>query len=151
LGAVLREMLAGREHPRALSAAVARATADDPAARYTSAQEVAQDLAWFQHPPEAAPFSAAARGTLGGAAALLIAFGIWFAIRQRHIHWARDVAMPEVARLADRETHNAAMLLARQALEYLPGDPALLDLWNRVSADINIETDPPGATVEVKD
>ncbi|HXB72548.1 MAG TPA: protein kinase, partial [Candidatus Acidoferrales bacterium] len=138
--------------PRDLIAMVRRATEKDAALRYAAAQEMAQDLARLATgTTRTARLGRTGRWAAAVALAVLMAASGWFLVRQSHVRWAREVAMPEIARLADRETNAAAMALARRAMEYLPQDAALTELWNRISAGINIETDPPGAAVEVKD
>jgi len=139
------------ELPRELIAIVRWATEQDPSLRYPAAQEMAQDLAACETAGRRMRRVRSPRWMAAAALAAFVAAGGWFLIRERHAHWAREVAMPEIARLANGQTNNAAMALARQALAYLPQDRALKELWDRVSANINIETDPPGATVEVKD
>jgi serine/threonine protein kinase/dienelactone hydrolase len=150
LGAVLNAMVAGMQAPRSLTAVVQKAMQADAALRYPSAQEMAADLEALES-KAGLRIGKGVRWSIAAAAVVLVGAGSWWLVRQRQIHWARDVAMPEIARLADHETNGAAMSLARQAMAYLPNDPAMRDLWNRISADINIETDPPGATVEIKD
>jgi serine/threonine protein kinase/dienelactone hydrolase len=170
-GAILYTMLAGKEplanlHGAALAkslrpeqrgasgvvaAIVARATAKDAAGRYSSAGEMAVDLARSQRQARLAPVFRAARWAAAAALPPLIVAGVWFGLRERHIQWARNTAIPQATHLADAETNVAAMALARQAMEYLPQDRTLRDLWNRISANVDIETDPPGASVEVKD
>jgi hypothetical protein len=44
----------------------------------------------------------------------------WFRAR-----WARDVAIPEINRLADQEQFVTALTLVQEAEQYLAGDPAL--------------------------
>jgi len=149
LGATLQAMLTGTgpvKLPRHLKAIVLRATAMDPALRYASALELARDL--DKRPVRIAR---AARWAMAAALVALAAASAWLLVHQRNVRWAREVAMPEIARLADLETHVAAMALARRAMAYLPQDPTMKELWNRISTDVNIETDPPGATVAVKD
>ena len=150
LGKVVSAMLAGKPMPRELAGIVERATQADPALRYPSAQEMGQDLARLES-KTVLRIGRSARWIAAGTLAALLYAGGWFFVRQRQIRWAREVAMPEIARLADHETNGAAMALARRAMVYLPQDAAMRELWNRISADINIETNPVGATVEVKD
>ena len=145
LGAVLKA-LAGAHAGRATAAVVRRAMQDDPLRRYGSAQEMARALEVGRRRLRPALRWVAA------AALLVMAVGLgWAVVQQRHVRWAREVAMPEIARLSEQEMHNAAMALARQAQQYLSGDRDLAELWNRISAEVTIDTDPPGATVEVKD
>ena len=49
-------------------------------------------------------------------------------MRSSRIDWARNVALPEIARLMDEENVDAAFRLAQQAELYIPGDRELLDL-----------------------
>ena len=166
----------GPQTPEGLVEIVRRCLRKDPAGRFQTMAEAAEALetAILQLPtegnsairsastPEMAQalasgamrtphFSRTARWAAAAVLVALAAASGWFLVRQSRVRWAREVALPEIARLADQEMHGAAMALARQAMAYLPQDPALQELWNRISADINIETDPPGATVEVKD
>ncbi len=136
--------------PRPLMRIVDRALADEPGRRYASAQQMAEDLAALERRLRIAPLLRGVRWTAAAALAIALAAGAWFEWRQNREQWAR-AAIPEIARLSAAETNGAAMALARQAVAYLPRDPALRDLWNRVSADIDIDTDPAGAEVEIKD
>jgi dienelactone hydrolase len=112
---------------------------------------MAEELARIERAGRVSPAVRYARWAAAAASALLVAAGIWYGLKQRHIRWVRETAMPEIVRLSATETNGAAMALARQALQYLPADPALQDLWNRISANAAIDTNPPGATVEIKD
>ena len=152
LGAVLRAMLANAAPSPRVSAILARALADDPASRYSSARDLAADLAAAQSSAvRTARFSRTVRWAAAAALIVVVALAAWWFLHERRVRWAREVAIPEIARLADRETNGAALRLASKARQYIPNDRALLELWDRVSALVNIETDPPGATVEVKD
>lgn len=61
--------------------------------------------------------------------------------------WTRTVALPEIARLAERDDYLTAMDLALQAEPLLAGDPDLAALWPRMTRTIAIESEPAGATV----
>ena len=64
-------------------------------------------------------------------------------------HWARTIAGPEIERLESRGDLAAAFVLARKALDMLPDDPHLAQLWLDVSVPAEIVTDPSGADVAV--
>src|SRR5262245_15502400 len=73
----------------------------------------------------------------------------WWADRAR-TRWARDVALPEIQRLEDESDFDGAFRLARTALEVLPDDPLLKQLWINVTWPASITTEPTGAEVAVK-
>ena len=87
-------------------------------------------------------------------AAVLIAAGTFAVLaifRERRARWARDVALPEAARLADADRMVAAFALAIQAEPALPGDPTLARLMSTVARTLPIRSEPAGATVSYKD
>jgi eukaryotic-like serine/threonine-protein kinase len=76
------------------------------------------------------------------------ALGYWRVDHNRRVRWARDVALPEVARLTEAGNSLAAFNLAVEAEEYLPeGSKALGELWPLFSRLATVRSDPPGATV----
>ena len=139
--------------PAGLVTIVSRALARDPAARYPTARELAADLSAL-----AAPAANATRGTRGRialvAGALVaigaIAFAGWTWYRSARGNWARTVAMPEIAKNLAAGDVDSAYRLARQALEILPGDTYLQQLWANAAVDVTMASEPSGATVEVK-
>jgi dienelactone hydrolase len=91
------------------------------------------------------------RGLLVAAAAtvLLVTSAVaWAWSSVNGSRWAREEALPEIARLVDEEgAFSAAFALAEEAERVIPGDPFLADLWDDVSAPVSIETLPSGADV----
>ena len=81
----------------------------------------------------------------------LIAAGTWMFQRNASARWARNEAVPQIARLVDEQQYIAAFNLAQEAEQFIPDEPALAALWPKVSRDISVETDPPGADVYVRD
>jgi eukaryotic-like serine/threonine-protein kinase len=67
-----------------------------------------------------------------------------------HARWARTVAAPEIQRLVDQDDYVGAFGLARQALEVLPDDPLLRQLWLNVSVPMAVTGEPAGADVAFK-
>ena len=61
--------------------------------------------------------------------------------------WARTIAAPEVQRLSNHGDYAEAFLLVRQALDVVPDDPHLRQLWLDVSMPAVVTTDPAGADV----
>ena len=79
----------------------------------------------------------------------LAAFGWrWFAGASR-ARWARTVAAPEAQRLLNHGDYTEAFLLARRALDAVPDDPHLKQLWLDVSIPASVTTDPAGADVAI--
>ena len=85
---------------------------------------------------------------------VLLAGGIAFAFfwqKESRVRWARSVAIPEVARLAEEGRYGAAFLLAREARAVLPGDEDLERLWAATTWPSKISSEPEGADVRWKD
>jgi eukaryotic-like serine/threonine-protein kinase len=66
------------------------------------------------------------------------------------VRWARNVAVPEIQRLADQADYDGAYRLAREAMAVLPDDPQLKQIWIDATFEVTIETNPPGADVALK-
>jgi dienelactone hydrolase len=91
-------------------------------------------------------------------AAILIAvafFGIWFFRREAEIRWARETALPEVERLIGENDLWRNLVppyrLAEKAEAIIPRDPRLAELFSKCSLKINIQTEPPGAKIYMKE
>ncbi len=76
--------------------------------------------------------------------------GSWLVHRNARIRWAREKALPEIARLAEKEEYLAAFDLAREAERYLAGDREFAERWASVSRPINIDSSPTGADVHYR-
>jgi dienelactone hydrolase len=146
------------EVPRRLEAILNRCIEKNPSARYTSAADLHEELvgceaellggatgfrALLRQPRVAVPASLVLIAAIAAAA--------WFGVRSHRARWARNVALPEIARLVDRGPSTQAFRLAREAQRYLPEDRDLQQLWRDVAAPVTIRTTPPGAAVEWRD
>jgi formylglycine-generating enzyme required for sulfatase activity len=80
----------------------------------------------------------------------LVAAATWAIVQSRRQAWARGVALPEIARLLEREQVDAAFRLGQQVERFIPGDPQLLDFERQYATRVAIATTPPGADVYVK-
>jgi dienelactone hydrolase len=146
--------------PEELVRIVSRALERNCTARYSSASEIVADLeAWLasltasrsaafdlqqiwrqtRRPRIAVP-------TLLILAAL-IAGAVSWTQHGSHIRWAKQTALPEAYRLADTGKLDAAYALAIQAETYIRNDVQLAALWPRISGQLSLHTDPPGADV----
>ena len=81
----------------------------------------------------------------------LVAGALWAWSRTADARWAREEAIPEIARLAEAEDYVAAYALAEEAERYIPDDPVLSDLWPTISASVSIRTAQSGADVYVRE
>jgi len=98
-----------------------------------------------------------ARSHWAWAAAVLIvagvvAGGVTYARHRAGVRWAREEALPEIRRLASSGPDGwlPAFQLAERAQRYLPRDSELRQLLDSVSAESEILTQPPGASVWIK-
>jgi dienelactone hydrolase/predicted Ser/Thr protein kinase len=124
----------------------------EPEARYPSGAELLRDLeaarkraevgpALWRRPRVAVP--------VGFALVAVLSAGTWLWVRSARIERARR-ALQEVARL-DAEDHNeAAFRLARQVRPYLAGDAEAQRLWESLTYEYSVDTEPEGADVSWK-
>jgi serine/threonine protein kinase/dienelactone hydrolase len=139
---------------------VSHALEKDVTKRYQSASEMSRDLSAVAvrlSGTATEPASHNLRLPLKYAipAGLLVAFlaaaGIWFYQRSEKRHWAREEAIPGIAKLEDDDQSLAAFLLLKQAQEYLPNDPQLAQIATDDTRVVSIASSPPGVTVEIQD
>jgi len=76
----------------------------------------------------------------------VVAFFMWRDRAGERATWARQEALPEIERLVESQSWDAAFQLALEAEKYIPNDSALIRLWPRFSDIVNIKTEPSGAT-----
>jgi dienelactone hydrolase len=71
---------------------------------------------------------------------------------QADVRWARDELLPEIRSHLEMNWRDftATYALALQAEEIIPDDPGLADIFETISLRINIDSDPPGADVYLK-
>ena len=77
----------------------------------------------------------------------LIALFIANAMRDATRREWRAEALPQVSQWIEKEEYSKAFALAREAERFIPDDPVLLGLWDKMSDAISVETDPPEADV----
>jgi formylglycine-generating enzyme required for sulfatase activity len=80
----------------------------------------------------------------------VLAAGAWFGVRTYRERWARNVALPEIARLLEQENFDAAFRLGKQAEQYIPGHPQLLDFKRHYAVAAFVQSNPSEADVYVK-
>ncbi len=141
--------------PAEIEAIVLRALQKDPAKRYQSAAKMADDLSAALTALETPPERFGLRAVYAVPAAVLILLvagaSVWFYQRSEKRHWAREQAIPEIARLTDRKKPLAAYRLLQEAQKYLPGDPQVAQIAESLTHVVSVRSSPPGASVEIKD
>ena len=80
----------------------------------------------------------------------LVAAAGWIAQRDAAARWAREEAIPEVARLADASDYEAAFALAGEARKSVAKDPLLERVTPLFAAVFAVTTAPAGADVYVR-
>ena len=154
--------------PPDLERIVQRALEKKRESRYSSAEEVMKDLRGYQEGlriAEAGPLNLRwlvrrARTPRVAIPALIVLLAIallgrWFLGREAKMRWSRQEALPQIERLLEegdfwRDT-TAAYALAEKAEAYIPHDPKLAELFSKISFNISVKTQPPGAKVYMKE
>ena len=141
------------EIPPDLERVVFRCLEKEREARYASGSELLGDLEqarrraearppWWRRPRVAVPAALALMAVLSA--------GAWLWVRSARVRWAR-LALPEIARLDAEDKTAAAYRLARQTLPYLAGDAEAQRLWESLTWEYAVHTDPEDAAVSWKD
>ena len=145
--------------PAGLAGIVTRALDKDPGRRYPGAGDMVQALdSWLQASAAIGPPPSTTRpwirrqgvAAVLGVTVLAIVLGALWTWRSSGARWARNVALPEILRLADLDRYGDAFLLAAQAESRLGADPVLAAAWTRISRQLPITTTPPGADVSFR-
>ncbi len=144
--------------PPELDRIIGRTMAKGHDKRYQSPRELVEELKQLKEelaPSGGVPIARLIRKPKVAVPALLVVLGltllfVWAFRRNARIRWARETVIPEIIRLTGKGEYDAAFLLARQAEQVIPNDPALLKLWPDISLEISVHTNPGGADVYMK-
>src|SRR6266566_3857437 len=98
--------------------------------------------------PPAAQGSRQHRAVTTSVLALLIGALAWFAIRDYRYRTART-RLDEAIRLADQGKLVESLALAFELEKALPAGAALQKLWPEISRVLEVQTNPPGAVVQI--
>ena len=138
--------------PREVDRVLARLLAKKREERYRSADEVIRDLSGLTSggvrtvPPISRARIAAWSIVLGiGLVVAGLLIPTWR--KWSRAKWARDIAIPEVARLIDNDRFIDAVRLARNAQSIVPDDQRLKKLWPKMTMLVSLDSTPPGANV----
>ncbi len=161
---VQRPRRVNRRIPVDLDTICGKAIEKDPARRYQSAAEMAEDLRRYL---SGRVIRARRPGPVYGlgklvrrhkavttlACLLLAASAAAGLIGWKHYstRWAQQYAMAEIDNLLEREDYFAALQLAERAERYIPNDPLLVDRWPRLGQEHAVSTIPSGARVYIRE
>ena len=142
----------------ALSAIVMKCLEKDPVARFESADELLIEFEALTTPSAGtqpairglvATPSGRRRLILAGVVGLVLVAGAAWAMtsRSRQERRLRDVAIPEIQRLAEIAVVDSAWMLAKRAELIAPDDSVLNAVWPSFTTKVIFRTYPEGATV----
>jgi len=150
--------------PKRVDPIVQRALAKKKEDRYTAASELLKELKQYQVGSTATTQKVETLSrrriitpqiaiTAVLIALLLIPLAFWFFKRQAKIRWARQQVLPQIEGLLANSWRDStdAYALAEEAEKYIPDDPTLTSLFEKISLRINVKTEPSGARVYAKD
>ncbi len=139
---------------------ISHALEKDVSKRYQSASEMSRDLSsLLMH--LSGPIAPARNDEIGlprrylapVATAILVlgVLGYWLYHRSQQRRWAREEAIPEIAKLQDSQKPLAAFLLMQSAKRILGDDPQLAKMEADDTQGVSVTSSPVGADVEIQD
>ena len=140
--------------PPSLAGLIQRLLEKDPKDRFQTAEDLVEALRKVHEPSRPGVFHRLRKPQWAAvtllAVSLLSILAVRAVQRSARIRWAREVATPEIVRLAELGDTRAAFELATQAEEFVPDDPVLAAVWPQISWTTSFETTPPGAEVNIR-
>jgi tRNA A-37 threonylcarbamoyl transferase component Bud32/dienelactone hydrolase len=153
--------------PNDVAKLILKCLAKDRNDRYQSADDLFAELGRLRHPVVEAAGVFNLRALLRSLrrpavaiptalAALALAWlGVWYFQHRAEVRWAREVAIPEIERLVEGNDAwrnlGPPYRLAEQAEAILGDDPELAELFSQVALEIDVATEPAGASVYMKE
>jgi eukaryotic-like serine/threonine-protein kinase len=146
--------------PEGADQIISHALEKDLSKRYQTASEISRDLSDVLLQLSATSLLPADRASrfsprilLTAIVLLLFLAGsvIWLYQRSERRHWAREEAIPAIAKLDSEDKPLAAFLLLKKAERYLPGDPQLARIAEQNTTHVSVTSSPASATVEIQD
>ncbi|MGE5295166.1 MAG: SUMF1/EgtB/PvdO family nonheme iron enzyme, partial [Solirubrobacterales bacterium] len=150
--------------PLDLDTICGKAIEKDPARRYQSAAEMAEDLRRYLSGRVIRARRPGLTGRLGKlirrhkavttlvcllvAASTAAGFIGW---KHYSTRWAQQYAMAQIDNFLEQKDYFAALRLAERAERYIPNDPLLIDRWPQLCREHTIVTTPPGARIYIRE
>ena len=145
-------MLRRPELPAAITGLVDRCLAKSPAERPADATTILAVLTAATAGRAAPRRRATSRNVaVAVAAVLVVSGGAWLYRRSANRQWAREEALPAVARFIAQDRSLSAFLLLQRAQGYVPADSAVAHTMERTSSVVSVGSTPAGATVAIQD
>ena len=157
-----------RDIPLEFQQIINRALKKNREARYSSSEEMLNDLRKYQDRLRAEELGVfnlrrllrhirrpqVAIPAICGIILIALA-SVWFVNRQARIRWARGEILPQVEKMiVENDVWRdlvPAYRLAKKAESVLGEDPRLSELFSKCALNINVRTDPSGASVYMKE
>ena len=136
--------------PKELERIVERCLEKDPEKRYASAGDLRRDLLMVEERAAASKRRLARTLVVTALVVAVIAGVSWMWLRGSRARWAREEALPEIARLSDAGELYEAYRLAVEAKKHIPEDANLQEMLQRITMPLPINTKPDGADVSIK-
>jgi dienelactone hydrolase len=145
-----------------LEGVLLKALSKEPDDRFQTAVGLREALLEVSAPPTPSTVTLLRRPWFLAVAALvvlaLVVVIVAQARRGARVRWAREEALPEIARAAgdwswndDGSVNWPTYRLASEAASVLGhDDPVLADLWTKMTLETRLESDPPGAAVFIR-
>ena len=150
--------------PAEMQQIVNRALKKKPESRYSSVDEMLEDLVKYKKILKAeeigiTDFRSLLRSIRQPRVAVpliltilaLCVIVVWLLKRSAKIRWAKNEAIPEINRLLERDDFTAAFRMALRVEKYIPKNPQFVELMPRIERTISVETDPTQADIYIKD
>jgi eukaryotic-like serine/threonine-protein kinase len=157
LAAILRETPEAprkihSEIPESVERVVLRCLEKKPEARFSSAADVERALAASRSASSTGGWRRPAMAAAVLAMIVVAALGGYAYLRSSRTSWVEKQALPQINDLLKKRRPVAALRLLRQADQYAPSSPGLVQLKAQLfGSPVSIQTNPAGAKIYVRD
>jgi formylglycine-generating enzyme required for sulfatase activity/predicted Ser/Thr protein kinase/predicted esterase len=141
--------------PPRLVSLIARALAKSPTERFASGRQMHHELAAtlraIEQPVSRPPPARRVLAIVALVAVAAIAAAVlWSRAREARLRWVRDEAIPQISHLMTAGEPIAAYRLGERARAAAPDDPQLIAVWQSLTTQVPVASDPEGAVVSIR-